>query len=549
MRALAVRALVTVAAGAAIACHGGEENASPTHAAPDPLLEDRRLQEILGGCTQLGFYDRDLSDLAPILLEKLERARPDPLKRAKEELGHLGVKAFPALANAFHGSYTDMMRSAFLENIVDALAFSSTEEAHELLLEALQHPQESVRSKCLDGLARLARPSDFDILVERLPIETRELRRQTVAALFQADRARAEDFFAGALEAGQNRDLWLNAVPELARTESRAEGERCGALFPLQDALLASYLAAAAARHGDPRALEHLRAEVRHADLQRRLAAVQAVQRAGMIDELLVPLLEDVGVEVRAIAASAIGQSELTEERRAALRAALNDVSEVVRGEALSRLCAHGDSEGLTLAVSNLQLDGPPLQSALLALRGPLRSDRALAERVLAQLLERHTLEEHRPLTQRASTFKAIGQVPLREAAAFLHERGVEAGEDKIESLRAHDWLMIQAANTEAEGRGYLAEILPAEGDPLRRLDLIDAVGSARDELARRALLDVAENATLAPLERLFAAYGAIRVGPSSEVAPRLKRVAFGLRESDESLARKGLQCLLWIWY
>ena len=161
----------------------------------------------------------------------------------------------------------------------------------------------------------------------------------------------------------------------------------------------------------------------------------------------------------------------------------------------------------------------------------------------------RHALEEHRPIQQRTATFKAIGQMPRREAAEFLHRVGVDAAAEKLESLRAHDWLMIQASNTGVEGRSYLAEALRSETDALRRIDLLDALGSARDDLARATLVEIVERSAHAPLERLFAASALIRVGPSWEVAPRLKRVAFALQGPENTDARAGLQCLLWQWF
>ncbi|NOT28844.1 MAG: hypothetical protein HOP15_00175, partial [Planctomycetes bacterium] len=172
-----------------------------------------------------------------------------------------------------------------------------------------------------------------------------------------------------------------------------------------------------------------------------------------------------------------------------------------------------------------------------------------LARAALARLFQRHALEEHRPIQQRTATFKAIGQMPLREAAEFLHRTGVEAGAEELESLRAHDWLIIQAANTGLEGRTYLAEALDEEPDALRRIDLIDALGTARDDLARTALLRLVEFDARAPLERLFAAKVLIRVGPSWEIAPRLKRVALAMLGPEDAEARAALQCLLWQWY
>lgn len=522
---------------------------APTAPPTNPLRDDRRMALLLGGCSQGGFYDRDLSDPLPPLLDKLARGRPDPLKRAKEELGKLGERAFPGLGALFHGCYSDLMRSALLENVVDALAFNASDESHGLLLEALQHPQESVRTKALDGLARLARPEDFEVIAARLAIESRELRQQSVAVLFQADAARSEELFLDFIARGEERDLWLLAVPRLAESTRAETSRRCAELYTGLEPMLAAHVSAAAARAGHVEALEFLRRELKAEDPQRRLAALDAVQRAQLLDELGPVLLDDPSRDVRVNAASALSGQELNAVRRGWLRSALNDTDPLVQAEALRGLCAHGDEEGLARALAGLDGSVDVLQPALQALREPLRRDPELARQAFERLLQRHSLEEHRPIQQRLAIFKAIGQMPLAAAAEMLHRIGVRAGEEHIESLRAHDWLMIQAANTGVEGRRFLAGELARETDPLRRLDLIGAVGSARDELARVALLELAEQDSLSPYERLFAASCVVKVGPSWDVAPRLKRVAFSMQAPGDSEARVGLQCLLWQWY
>jgi hypothetical protein len=534
-------------------CDGeGSAGGADPAGATDPteaLRADRRIAGLFGECPRNGFYDRDLSDIVPVLIEKLERARPEPMKRAKEELGLVEERAFPALANAFHAYYSDPMRSPFLENTVDALAFNPTDEAHALLLEALQHPQESVRGKALDGLVRRARPHAFDVLVGRMPIETLEMRRRTLGALATADRPRAERLFLELLENDEQRELWITAVQFLGSLEDLALAPRCAALIPILEPIFAVQLAAGAARGGVDSGLEYLRAELVHENAQRRLGAAAALERGGFPDELGPALLADGVVDVRALAAEALANAELlTDERRTWLRSALSDPSPVVQTIALRGLCEHGDPEGLARALA--QLEGEPhlLQAALQALREPLASDPELARAVLERLLQRHALEEHRPIQARAASFKAIGQVPLRAAAEFLRDLGVEASGEHIESLRAHDWLMIQAANSGVEGRAFLAGELRTETDPLRRIDLIDALGSYRDDLARTELLAHVER-PIAPLERLYAASVLIKIGPSWEVAPRLKRVAFALQGPDEIEARVALQCLLWTWY
>ena len=528
---------------------GGEPKEAPG-AAPVDLRTDRRLVELLAPCANNAFYDRDLSDPVPVLVEKLERGRPDPMKRAKQELGDQGEAAFPALAHFFQRSYADQMRSPYLENAVDALAFNATDVSHELLLEASLHPQESVRSKALDGLRRHARAEDFERLAPRLLTETVELRRQIVSTLWTMDPARMEELVLGWLDTGERRELLGQALPPLAESKRETTAARCAALFGRFEPVLAAPLVACAANAGDANALAYLRAELRHESPDRRLSAVTAAARAGLADELEHSLLEDPMEQARVLSIAGVdSRPELGEPQRTWLHAALNDPSPVVQAEVLRVLCAHDDPEAISQALFQLDAEAGLLQSALLALREPMRRDETLARTALDRLFQRHGLEEDRPVQQRTATLKAIAQVPLRDAAVFLRRTGQAAAGETIESLRAHEWLMIQASNTGLEGRRFLSEEIAAEPDPRQRIDLMDAVGSERDELARTVLLALVDDRRLQPLERLFAASALIRIGPSWEVAPRLKRVAFAMVETEELEARNALQCLLWTWY
>ena len=83
-------------------------------------------------------------------------------------------------------------------------------------------------------------------------------------------------------------------------------------------------------------------------------------------------------------------------------------------------------------------------------------------------------------------------QLGIERSIAALWQRLVDGdGLGKLqatvlESLRIHDWMMIQASNTGIHGRALLESDLEWEDDPLRRLDLIVAVGSARDNAESR---------------------------------------------------------------
>ncbi|HED64217.1 MAG TPA: HEAT repeat domain-containing protein, partial [Planctomycetes bacterium] len=260
---------------------------------------------------------------------------------------------------------------------------------------------------------------------------------------------------------------------------------------------------------------------------------------------------EDPDETVRVFALEAIAEASTPDvaTRCDWLRPALEDESPVVRAKALELACGLGDPRAIDRAIADLGENPRRLQAALLALRDPL-ADPALSERAYAALLDRNRLEEHRPLIERGATFKAMGIVQLQKAARFLRDMALANLEERIEGLRAHEWLMIQASNTGPAGRIWLWEQLEVETDPLRRIDLISASCSTQDPDERAAvrnrLLVLAEDDRRAVGERLYAADRAAKIGPAWIVAPRLRLVANSTQETRLQLA---LQCLLWHWY
>ncbi len=551
-RTRSVRAGVaaTLLTGAlAAGCGGADEEP----AADDPLAAvraDPRVALLLEPCERNAFYDRDTSDVVAFLVEKLERGRPDQLKRAKEELGELGADSIEEIERFLDRHATDALHSPYVEIAIDAVTFNTAERAHDVLLRALAHPQESVRRGALVGLTvRHARPADFELLRERLEggFETPEIQRSLVAALFAADATRAEAYFLDAFEKGEHAGLWSIAAQRYPPATDPATAARCAQLFPRLEPPLAVLLAACAARAGDARALEYVDAELQSEERPRRLGAVVALGQAKLGGRLEHVLREDPDDQLRVFAADAVAQAgELDDQRRDWLRAALDDPAAVVRASALKLLCERGDPEAIGRALQQLGGEAGDLQAALPALREPMSTDPELARRALERLLERHALEEHRPIQRRTGTLKAIGLVPLAEAAAFLRRLAPAADTEEIEGLRAHEWLMIQASNTGVPGRTFLADELAREDDPVRRLDLIDALGSKRDELARERLRRLCLGEARSEMETLFAASRWIKVGPSWDVAPSLKRVSYEMQELTPRLA---LQCLLWMWY
>ena len=190
MRLFAPSLPLLFAAVTLVSC-GSEEIAEP---AADPLRSDKRIAPLLVLGKQHGFYDRFVDDMIPVLVEKLKTSGGDPLKRAKEELGDLGEPAAVELRRLFEESFSDAFLSAYLENALDAVGRNPTDEAHALLLRALDHPMESVRNRAMLAIvAHHARPEDFDLLAFRFQSEAEppELRKLYLRAMFLADPARA----------------------------------------------------------------------------------------------------------------------------------------------------------------------------------------------------------------------------------------------------------------------------------------------------------------------------------------------------------------------
>jgi hypothetical protein len=535
-----------LALGVVLVRCGGEE---PAQAAPvDARLADVRMAELLEPCLQGGFYDRAVSDVMPILVEKLKTAGGEPLKRAKEELGAAGEEGGIALARVFDQYFADAMNGAYVENALDAASLNPGDAAHALLLRALSHPRESVRQRAMTGLVSgRARAVDYDVFRQRLAdADTPTLRGLYARALFVAERERAALDVLRWMRERQQEDVWLDVVRELAQARSTQAGALARGVYAALDPLLGVWVAVPAAVGGDQAALTFLRAEREHEDPRRRLSAVEGLSLGGLVDEVL-GALEDPDSQVRALALTgAVRTGKLDAPRIDRLAGLLADGSPSVRALALKELCGLGDATALEQALRGLAGGQDFFEESILALIDPLKKDAALARRAFEVLTERYRSEEHRPIAQRSGTLKALGIVPLRESAEFLRQVALAAEGQTIEGLRAHEWILIQVVNTGQAGRTFLVEELTRETDLLRRLDLEAAIGSTREEDARDALLAFAEQGTQDPYEILYAASRLVKIGPARVVAPRLKRLATRI---EDGKVRSAFHCLLWRWY
>jgi hypothetical protein len=543
-----VRRLVCSALLAAIsACGRGGAADAP---AADPA-SDARVAALFANCSRTEHYDRNLADVAALLTEKLGAAEPDALKRAKEELAAMGSAAIPPVRRFLEQHYSDPLDVPYVSNAIDVLKQSSAPEAHDVLLRCLQHPGDSVRLGAIQGLSlQHARPEDFDVLLTHLDLEVAEQRHQVAMALFAADPARAEALYLDWIERGERGELWRFVALFLARSARAETGARAARLYAAAPLEIRAFLAVSAARAGDQGALAFLRGELdphaEGANPERRLRAISAASEAQIAELLVAALNDDPGAKPRAVAASGLARLADDERVRAALLAGLDDSSTEVRGLCLDELVRRGEPAAIDRALLQLQETPASLQEALGALLQRMPEDAELARRVLAALLARDELESFLPLEKRLVTLKAIGQVPLAEAAGHLLGLARKHSDETIDRLRAHEWLMIQAANTGDAGRAFLRGELAAERDPARRLDLLWASSASRSDATRQGVLALLEGSELSPMELLYLCDQAARLGPAAEMAPRLKRIA---NRVEDQRVRLALNCLLWRWY
>ena len=528
------------------------------------LRRDARVAGLLYPCSRNTHFDRDTSDVAAILIEKLQVGQTEPLNRAKEELAAMGPLAIAELGRLFDRSYGDAMAAAGpLQNALDTIGRTdpaTTPGAHDLLMQAALHPRDTVAFLALGGLSNgHARPGDYEILRQRVDFGTPQLRQAFAGALFDADPARAAGEYLDWVSDRTYGDVWPIVLPRLleaATGEALAEEDRAAvarrAAQLWEDALPEAryFLAAVASRAGDGGALAWLLEELEAGQPERSARAVQVLVGLKHADSLVEVLGGPFDPALRVLAAHALSEADGAADEGSAVRRALQtgmeDEALDVRRACTILLVGLGDADATDRSL--LGLAGPlqELELSLQALLTRLDEDPELAGRALARLKARHDSESHLLWKQRLATLQAIGQVPDEEAASFLYELGLEYAEEPIESLRGHRWLTMQVANTGPAGRRLLFERLAAEDDPLRRLDLLWGAASERSEDVRKSLLELVEGDTLHPYELLFAADRLCRVGPASEVAPRLKRVCLRVEHPE---VRPALQCLLWKWY
>ncbi len=532
------------------------QKAGAATVAPQSVCDDERVRYLTAPGPRTEAFLRDTSDVLPGLVAQLAYGQVDPLTYGIQQIAALGDEALPELSRFVDAQMRDANGGTRLQNAFGAASLMSAPGAHALLARGLEHPAEAVRTAALRGLVRHPDPADFDRLAALMPLTSNDSKALLADALRACDPARAEDQFADWYEARQHSPIWLSVVRALAQSTRPALLARIPALLTVASPEEALYLRAALAKHGDASALAALRETLRDTNVTARTVALQALDRAGLADELLTTANSDPDAGLRAQALSALSVSGGSDAVGAALRRALSDGDRRVRQVALQALLSRGDPEAQEQALALLKGERPALEDGVHALEDVWKKDEKLARRGLEILLGlRHG--EIVPLRVEPRVVdRALAVVPLREAAEELYTRASEPGDigldgkvtggQSIAGISRHQWYTQQIGNTGAVGATLLREHWKTEPDALRRLDLIASAIYAQDDTAREFLISVLDDERTSPCEGLYVAERLCRLGPPARVAPLLKRYALRI---DDRRVRPALNSLLWRWF
>lgn len=529
------------------------------NAGPTSVCDDERVLYLTAPGPRTEAFLRDTSDTLPGLVAQLAYGQVDPLTYGMQQIAALGDEALPELSRFVDAQMRDANGGTRLQNAFGAASLMTVPGAHALLARGLEHPAEAVRTAALRGLVRHPDPADFERLVALMPLTSNDSKALLADAIRASDPARAEDQFADWYEARQHSPIWLSAVRVLAQTTRPASLARIPALLTVASPEDALYLRAALAKNGDAAALASLRETLRGTNVTARTVALQALERAGLVDELVTTANSDPDAGLRAQALSALSTSGTGATGGAvgsALRRALSDGDRGVRQVALAALLARGDAEAQEQALALLKGERPALEDGVHALEEVWKKDEKLARRGLEILLGlRHG--EIVPLRVEPRVVdRALAVVPLREAAEELYKHAIEPGDlgpdgkvmggERLAGISRHHWYTQQIGNTGTAGAQLLREHWKTEADPLRRLDLIAGAIYAQDDTAREFLIAVLDDERTSACEGLYVAERLCRLGPPTRMAPLLKRYALRI---DDRRVRPALNSLLWRWF
>lgn len=516
---------------------------------PYDWSRDDRLVGLMLPCPGLGHFDRDTSDMLPVLVEKLESAPSQTvLRNVREELAAAGPPAIEELARLVRRLYTEPHGSHAVKNALGVLQMSpdgGSPEGLAVLEACLGHPQEAVRTAAVRAVAEHPAPPLYEQLRSLVPITPAQTYLSLWTALHACDPARFEEDLAAWIEAGTYRGQWALGARLVA---SGATAETCDRLAvaatTVTDAEPRALLLAALTRGGG--SLDPLLALLGSEDPQQRMIALAALAYTDAVEPVIEVLRDDDLPTLRRVAAEQLAGRARERAVRSALYEGISDTDDPTRFACIKALLAVGDEATADYALSMFDGSRAELEAVLRALSGHWEANPTLPERARDLLVQRFDDLAGEPLERKRPLIQALGSVPGAESAHLLLGMAERLEGETIHGVSGYRWIAMQASNAGPEARSVLMQAWREEPDPLRRMDLLWPASSAHDDTTRAFLEEVLLAERSLPHERLYVAERLASEGPASEVAPLLKRAA---RRLTDATFRPAFECLLWRWY
>ncbi len=529
---------------------------------------DERIAPLLVGCPFGAPFEADTSNLPEVLTSKLDTGLLEPKRRATAVLASLGEEAAEPLKRLFQTASRDQWREGVARNVLAVCALAEDDWGVPIALEALRSPKETLRGDAVLVLLKHPSPELFDPLAASLSGFRLEVHLQRVlSAMAACDVNRLAmalpEWVARAERVGDYIESTVvdAAAPLVGTVDDVEVAEMLLRLNEETEGLLLrheAYLLAPAARAGLGDARQRLTDLLAHEQRMPRHHASEALLKAGLVDEtyVLAATAEDPGERSQTLERILDFDEEVAEERsleqlsdvRQWAQRALMDEEPKVRETALKGLLARQDEEGRAFLMG--LLNGTVVERGLgmRAMRGQLDGWTAASDqaRNLVAAVYESELAGARRGDVLTSTLQAMGAIPGRETGAFLLRAGDLVGENPIRGVSGFRWCVGQVFNAGPAAREVLRDRLLTEEDPMKRLDLISFIWQDFEVESLQSLVDVLDDSTRSPYERLYAADRAVRMGHAELLLPVMKRV---YRSESDRVLRRGLHCLLWVWF
>jgi hypothetical protein len=519
---------------------------APPAAVVETIETDDRIDEFTVPCGFTLPFQADTSDMVHILVETLARGQRDPIKKARQELADMGPSVLPELERRFDASYAQAFEHGIVENVLGVCTIAKEDWGLELLRRGARHPKESVRMGALSGLQRHGTAADYDLVLGLMPLaSTPQSQSEILGTLHQLDRERFGKDLAGWLERKEFPLLERAACAACGDIEDPDTIERLRVQAESRALDLQLVLLGPAARAGNEEALAFLRAKLGDPDVSVREQALQALARSGLGAEVHVAMELDGDRRMRLLAAQVVAGLPDDPETRGWLSSGLSDEDRDVRALCMQELCRRADPRAIAEALEALRGDARSREAGINALREAFPVDPPTVERTYDFVTTLYAERQGGDPAVLAGLLQTLSQVPGTRSAEFLLEQGRTLG-GRISGWRPHRWCVHEAINTGTAGREVLQRALPLEHDPLRRIDLLEAITQDATEEVRATLRAIIDDPAANPYERVYAASRLVLLGPWTEVAPYLKRVYLA---TTDPVVRPALHCLLWAWY